>query len=173
MKKFEKKMKNLFKKEGLDDNSIFFAEYDTFEEIPLYSRWKNISFLDGFSFDEKNKVLINSCLRLVTTCKEQADFYLGEENASSYFVCATLTGWDDYDEINCLNVNVFVSRRKEWLLNNLKLSTKNSPEEEITSSYLKSLSYEDFEVLCANEFESNKRVFIVNKEFEISKYSNS
>lgn len=62
MIKLEKKMQELIKKEELNDSSIFFSDYDTFEEIPLFSRWENISFLSSLSFNEKNKVLIKKRL---------------------------------------------------------------------------------------------------------------
>lgn len=46
-------MKLLLKKEGLLQKDIYFAEYDTFEEIPLFSHDSHIDFLKDFTFDEK------------------------------------------------------------------------------------------------------------------------
>lgn len=163
MSMFEKEMEKLKKKEGLDDLSIFFADYETFEEIPLFSRWNNISFLSSLTFNEKNKVLVESSINIVSLCLKEAENYLKKEELDDYFICTTLTGWDDYDEINCLNANIFISRRKSWLLTHLNLSKRNSIEENLISEYLLSFSNPNLDVFCANEFEFNKRVFLVNK----------
>ncbi|WP_416410787.1 Imm15 family immunity protein [Pantoea sp. App145] len=160
---FEKEMEKLKKKEGLDNLSVFFADYETFEEIPLFSRWKNISFLSKLTFNEKNKVLLESSLKMVDFCQKEAVKYLREDELDDYFICTTLTGWDDYDEINCLNANFFISRKKDWLLTHLNLSKNNSIEENLISEYLLSFSRLDFDVVCSNEFEHNKRVFVVNR----------
>lgn len=154
---FDKEMQKLIKKEGLDDPSIFFADYDTFEEIPLFSRWKNISFLSPLSFNEKNKVLIKTGLELIHNSKKCEC-----NDIDDYFICLSLTNWDDYEEINCLTPNIYISRRKEWLLSNLKLRETQTIEENIIREYLFSLGLPDRKVFISEGFSENKRVYIAH-----------
>lgn len=160
MIKLEKKMQELIKKEELNDSSIFFSDYDTFEEIPLFSRWENISFLSSLSFNEKNKVLIKKTLELIADCNSCSRNYI--DNVNDYFICLSLTNWDDYGEINCLTPNVFVSRRKGWLLSKLKLRETQTIEENIIREYLFSLGFSDCKVFISASFSENKRVYVIN-----------
>jgi len=153
-------MQKLIKKEGLNDPSIFFSDYDTFEEIPLFSRWKNISFLSSFSFNEKNKALIKKGLELVSESISCSQNY--RDNVSDYFICLSLTSWDDYEEINCLTPNIFISRRKEWIHSNLKLREAQTIEENIIREYLFSLGVFDCRVLISDGFNKSKRVYVIN-----------
>ncbi|MBW7619901.1 Imm15 family immunity protein [Citrobacter portucalensis] len=159
MSKFDKEMQKLIKKEGLNDSSIFFSDYETFEEIPLFSRWKNISFLSSLSFNEKNKVLIKKGLELIADGNSCSHNYM--DNVSNYFICLSLTNWDDYEEINCLTPNIFISRRKEWLLSNLKLRETQTIEENIIREYLFSLGASDCKVFISDGFSKSKRVYII------------
>ncbi|MBI0552091.1 Imm15 family immunity protein [Pectobacterium parmentieri] len=158
MKKIDKEMRKLIKKEGLDNPSIFFADYDTFEEIPLFSRWKNISFLSFLSFNEKNKVLIKKCLDLIYENRT----IINNENIGDYFICLSLTNWDDYDEIGCLTPNIFISLRKKWLLSFLNLRETQTIEENITREYLFSIGVSDCSVFISDNFKENKRVYVVS-----------
>lgn len=160
MIKFDKEMQKLIKKEGLNDSSIFFSDYDTFEEIPLFSRWKNISFLSSLSFNEKNKVLIKKGLELIADSHSCSNNYI--DNVNNYFACLSLTNWDDYEEINCLTPNIFVSRKKEWLLSNLKLRETQTIEENIIREYLFSLGVADYKVFISEGFSKSKRVYIIS-----------
>ena len=165
MKDFNEEMKSLIKKEGLDNPDIFFADYETFEEIPLFSRWKNISFLSHFSFDEKNIILLRKCIDLVAYCYTLIDKYLDNESINDYFIAISLTGWDDHEEINCLTPNLVISRRKKWLLSNLKLKKSQTIEENIARDYLLSLACSDYEVFVSDSFKKNKRVYLVRRLF--------
>lgn len=160
MIKIDKEMQKLIKKEGLDDPSIFFSDYDTFEEIPLFSRWKNISFLSSFSFNEKNKALIKKGLELVSESISCSQNYI--DNVSDYFICLSLTNWNDYEEINCLTPNILISRRKEWIHSNLKLREAQTIEENIIREYLFSLDLFNCKVLISDGFNKNKRVYVIS-----------
>lgn len=163
MNKFDKKIQRLIKEEGLDDPSVLFADYETCEEIPLFSRWKHISFLVSLSFHEKNKVLIKAFIDLITHGYSLSDRYLDSESANDYFICLSLTDWDDCEEINCLTPNIFVSRRKKWLLSHLNLRETQSVEENLIRGYMFSLGISDCNVFISNGFEENKRVYVINK----------
>ncbi|MBI0028407.1 hypothetical protein H3S88_10680 [Gilliamella sp. B14448G11] len=163
MNKFDKEMQFLIKKEGLDDFSVFFSDYETFEEIPLFSRFKHISFLSSLSFNEKNKILIKKCLELINTCKLKVKDYIDDKNINNYFICVSLTDWEDYEEINCLTPNIYISRKKNWLLSLLKLKHSQTIEENLIREYLFSIKEFDYTVLISKDFEAYKRVYIVHK----------
>ena len=161
MSKFDKEIKNLIKKEGLNDLAIFFHNYETYEEIPLFSKYKNISFLSKESFNEKNKTLIKKCIELEDICTLSSPHYIDKENVKDYFICITITDWDDYEDINCLTPNIFVSRRKNWLLSNLNLRSTQTIEENIIREYLYSINAIDYKAFISDGFLENKRVYVI------------
>ena len=161
--KFEKEMQLLIKKEGLDDLLVFYSDYETFEEIPLFSRFKHISFLSSLSFNEKNKILIKKCIELVYKCKLNAKNYIGPKNINEYFICVSLTDWDNYKDVNCLTPNIYVSRKKNLLFQLLKLKYSQTIEENLIREYLSSIQEFDYDVVISRGFEKYKRVYIVHK----------
>lgn len=165
MKNFDKEFKRLLHKEGLDNTDVYFADYDTFEEIPLFSRLSSISFLSSLSFDEKNRLFLNVGMDLISYFAGKARDYLDYSEAEDYFICFSLTGWDDYEETNCLTPNIFLSRRKKWILSNLKLQQTHSNEERIVKEYLSSLDLNEsrYDAYVSNGFTKNKRVYIVSE----------
>lgn len=161
MSKFDKEIRQLIKKEGLDNPDIFFANYDTFEEMPLFSWWSSISFLVGLSFNERNKFLINHSINLVRHNNLIANNYIERDGLGDYFICLTLTGWENIEETRGLKTNIYVSRRKQWLLSNLNLRQTNTIEENLTREYLFSLGITDFNVFISAGFAKNKRVYVI------------
>ena len=111
----DEQLELLLKKEGLDKFSIYYRDYSTFEEIPLFSKFDRISFLSSLSFNEKNKILINKGIELVTQIRKEARNFLEVTDLDEYLVCLTIEDWDDYEEINCLTTNIFISRKKTGL----------------------------------------------------------
>lgn len=45
MSELYSKIKKILQNEGFDNDELYLADYDSFEEIPLFSRWKSVSFL--------------------------------------------------------------------------------------------------------------------------------
>lgn len=164
--KFEKNFLSLMRNEGLDNYSHYFSEFDSYEEIPLFSRYKNIEFLDSMSFNDKNKYLIKNGISIVKYIIELAPKILNKKEMDEFFICLSIMDWDldDYNEINCLTPNIYVSRKKTWLLSCLKLTQKNTIEENLVKEYLCSLNVKNSGVYVANtsniEF---KRVYILNQ----------
>ncbi|BDR57621.1 Imm15 family immunity protein [Xylocopilactobacillus apicola] len=58
----------------------------------------------------------------------------------------SITDWDNYEEINCLIPNLFISPRKDWLLSKLKLRSTQTVEENLVLEYLFSLDRMDYKV---------------------------
>ncbi|MCL2892221.1 Imm15 family immunity protein [Brenneria tiliae] len=161
MKIFDREMKRLLHKEGLDKVDVYYADYDSFEEVPLFSRWNQISFLSSLSFDEKNKLFIKKGTELVSYFYKKSKEYLDKDEQKDYFICMSLTGWDDCEEINCLTPNIVLSRRKGWLLTNLKLKKTGTDEERLVKEYLSYLALTDFDVFVSEGGKANKRVYVV------------
>lgn len=168
MKTVEDEFKSLIKKEKLNDFANYFNDYESYEEIPLFTRYKNISFLSDFSFNEKNKILILKGLELLRSIRMMASNYLNESEMKNYFICLTITSWDlsDYNEINCLSPNICVSRKKQWLLSCLELTQKNSIEENIIKEYLYSLNLANRGVYVTKKTASINRVYILDKPID-------
>ncbi|WP_067707281.1 Imm15 family immunity protein [Erwinia sp. ErVv1] len=161
MSDIDKKIHQLIKKEGLDDPDIFLAEYDTFEEVPFFSRWNDIKFLSHLSFDEKNKILLKSAIDLVTKNQRVINSIITNSQLADFFACITLTGWDDALEMGSLKPNILFTRRKNWLLSNLNLKRSGVPEENLTKDYLSSISAFNFKALTSDGFDNNKRVYVI------------
>lgn len=162
--KLNKKFNDLIKKEKLDRFDIYFRQYQDFEEIPLFSRLKHITFLSSLSFNEKNKLLINLSVKLIDCILANPFKYINSEEFREYFICLTITEWDDYKEIDCLTPCIYVSRRKTWILSNLKLSYQSSIEENLVNEYLYSLGLNQYSAFVpSGENGENKRIYIIKK----------
>lgn len=162
--KLNKKFNDLIKKEKLDRFDIYFRQYQDFEEIPLFSRLKHITFLSSLSFNEKNKLLINLSVKLIDCILAKSINYINSEELREYFICLTITEWDDYKEIDCLTPCIYVSRRKTWILSNLKLSYQSSIEENLVNEYLYSLGLNQYSAFVpSGENGENKRIYIIKK----------
>ncbi|PWV98489.1 Imm15 family immunity protein [Mangrovibacter plantisponsor] len=161
MNKFDKKIQKLIKKEGLNDPDIFFADYETFEEIPLFSRSSDISFLSSLSFDDKNTILLQSAIELLTMQTNLVVNALGKDKADDFFSCVTITGWDSAEEMGYLKPNILLTQRKTWLLSNLNLKPSDCIEAKLVRKYLADISTPELRVLISDGFEKNKRLYIV------------
>lgn len=164
MVNIEGKFNSLIKKEKLNDFSIYFRNYESYEEIPLFSRYENISFLSDFSFNEKNKMLIRKGIELVRCIRDLSLSYLSENECKDYFICLSITDWDlnDYKEINCLSPHIYVSRKKEWLLSCLEFTQKSSIEENLIKEYLCSLNLNGSDVYVTKKSTSINRVYVLD-----------
>ncbi|PWC17627.1 hypothetical protein DDT52_15475 [Brenneria roseae subsp. roseae] len=159
---FERELELLIEYEGLNNESIYLRDYQDFEEIPLFSRFESISFLESLSFDEKNKILIKKGIELVEKSTNLVKEKLSENNFLDYFSCLTLTDIDDFHEINCFTPNIFISKRKIWLLYHLNLIQKNTVEENLIKEYLVSLGRERYMVsVPSNYSDDNKRIYVI------------
>lgn len=158
----ENNLKILAQKEGMDDISLFFRQYETFEEIPVFSFFDNINFLSEMSFNEKNKVLIKHAIILLKTIKEFEKRSI-DENKNKYFFCVSIRDWDidDYEEINCVTPCVYISTRKTWLASYPKLIERNTVEENLILEYLSSIGEAGFKVRRACSDKEITRVYIL------------
>lgn len=158
-------MKLLLKKEGLLQKDLYFAEYDTFEEIPLFSRESHIDFLKDFTFDEKNTILINQAIGLADNAQKNAAGSL-EQAADDYFICVSVTGWEDIKQTNCITPNLYISRRKDWLLSCLNLEQHHTPQEVLINRYLLASGLEEYLAYSSKSASGDSiRIYIVNQRY--------
>lgn len=158
----EKNFKKLVEIEGMNDMSIFFRPYKTFEEIPIFSRFDNIEFLSDVSFNKKNKLLIKHAIMLLKEIRNESKIRL-KKDKEEYFSCISLVDWeeDEYEEINCITPCIYVSRRKTWLMSSLNLVQGNSIEENLILEYLCSLDEKEFDVRRSNKNKDFTRIYII------------
>ena len=158
----EKHLSSLAKKEGMDDLSIFFRPYETFEEIPVFSFFDNISFLSGMNFNEKNKIIIKYAIDLLIKIRA---FYgtLNGISKRECFFCISIRDWDidDYEEINCVTPCIYISTKKIWLTSCAKLIERNSIEEYLVLEYLSSIGETRFKIKRARNNEEITRIYML------------
>ncbi|WP_164498008.1 Imm15 family immunity protein [Pectobacterium versatile] len=159
---FDTELEFLIEQEGLNNESLYLRDYQSFEEIPLFSRFESISFLESLSFDEKNRVLIKKGIELVENILFSVKRKLSENDFRNYFCCLTLTDVDDYHEINCFTPNILISKRKKWLLHHLNLTQKETAEENLVKEYLVFMERKEYKVLVPSNYSvDNKRMYII------------
>jgi hypothetical protein len=163
MNKIDENFRKLLTLEGLDEQDVFYADYATFEEIPLFSRWMRINFLKKYDFDKRNELLLQFATKFVEKLLSNAPYILGDNGSSEYFSCVSITNWDCISEIGCISPNFYISKKKTWLLSNLGLETANFPEIKMIENYLSNLQINKKKVCISKGYDpENKRIYIVD-----------
>ena len=165
MSKLDSKIKKILKNEGFYDDEIYCADYDSFEEIPLFSRWKSVSFLKDTPFDENNKLLISHAVKLAEHAMKVSFLNTEKDEHEDFFCCVTLTKWDSIDEINCITPNIYITRKKKWLFSYVQLRQTASKEEILTIKYINALGLSDYGVYISGKNDSVRRVYIIKKSY--------
>ncbi|MGK2889012.1 MAG: Imm15 family immunity protein [Candidatus Malihini olakiniferum] len=80
---FDRKLDLLIEYEGLNEESVYICDYQDFEEVPLFSRFDNISFLYSLSFDAKKKILIKKGLE---TLEKNVELIAGKLPKMIYWI---------------------------------------------------------------------------------------
>lgn len=163
--KLNEEMQALIKKEGLDDAQVFFSDYETFEEIPLFSRWSHVNFLKKYDFNKRNEILLKQSVNLVNEIMDNAKF-IPSLDVNEYFICVSITNLEDIGELGCISPNIYISKRRSWLLNLLELREIESPEIKMIKMYLLNLNINK-KIVCVskNYGHENDRIYIVDDYF--------
>lgn len=107
--------KKLFKKENLLNFDTFIKDYQTFEEIPLVSRYDHLKFLDeNINKEDFQFFLINIAFFLLNNIELYAKKRLSPEEYKDYFVCMTFSDLDEIDTYGYTIPNFFVTRKKNY-----------------------------------------------------------
>jgi hypothetical protein len=68
-----------------------------FDELPLFAVSADVSFLNGLSYDERNRTLMRTAVAYLETILEHSRrYYEGREY--DYFCAVTVTDWELFDE---------------------------------------------------------------------------
>jgi len=87
---------NLIRIEGLDKLDDLMSA-STFEEVPIYSRYSHIKFLNNESVADRNRILVRSAaayLRVIVDYSK--DYY--RNHAYDYYCMVSITDWERIDE---------------------------------------------------------------------------
>jgi len=165
MNDLNKEIQILIKKEKLDNQNIFFADHESFEEIPLFSRWSHIDFLKEYSFDKRNEILLEQAIKLVDNAIVNAELVPGLD-FNEYFICVSIVDWDDVEELGCISPNIYISKRKNWLLPLLSLRECESFEVGMIKKYVSNLNLKEKKVCVSKSYGGeNDRIYIVDEFF--------
>ena len=106
----------VIKKENLFNFNIFIDNYNTFEEIPLISRYDHLNFLSKMVQKEDfQPFLINTANFLLNNIDLYAKNVLTIEEYENYFICITFYDFEDINEFGYVIPNFFVTRKKNIL----------------------------------------------------------
>jgi len=121
--------KNIFRKEGLVNFDMFIRDYDTFEEIPLISRYRHLAFLNG-KIEKKDTqfFLLNAAVFLLNNIDLYAKHRLSPSEYREFFVCLTFSDLDEIDTLGYAIPNFFVTRKME-LLKFLRITDPDSAKD--------------------------------------------
>ncbi len=92
------------------------------EKLPesVTSRWSYIDFIKKYSFDKRNEILLEQAIKLVDEAIVNAKLVPGLD-FNEYFICVSIVDWGDIEELGCISPNIYISKRKNWLLPLLEL----------------------------------------------------
>ena len=93
----------IISKEPYNDMAVFFESYESFEEIPLVSRYKRLDFLKKEMSNERvSAVLAGGAIFLINLIRMMASA------DTTNFYAITFTDFDGLDDQNVIIPNIFV-----------------------------------------------------------------
>ncbi len=129
--------KNIFGKENLYDLSVFIKEYQDYEEIPLVSRYKHLSFLnDCINREDLQYFLTNTAVFLMNCINLYASKKLSKEEFDNFFACITFGDEDEVESGHFYIPNILVTRKIE-LFKFLSNYSDKIDSEEIASAFVR------------------------------------
>lgn len=167
----------LISKEPYNDMSVFFSSYESFEEIPLVSRYRRLDFLkQEMSEDSISDFLIGLSVFLINSIKALS---ATEENSDTFFAI-TFTNFELLEESGLIIPNIFIysNSAADELLKKIqnKHNTKTSRELEKVKKHFSRCNMETIFSFYESRFydpacgEDLVRIFAVQKSMtEINK----
>lgn len=165
---FSRQIDALLRREKLDDLSGF-LEYETFEEVPLFSRYQNISFLSRLTVHDRNTVLIGFALRHLDRIIQYAAKHLDVNAFSNYFAMLSIIDWDECTpEYGQILPCFWITSKATEILPCMRLVIGHSKEAKEVRTCLSDVGEESrFVVLDYAELPKHDeifRVFVVHKD---------
>jgi hypothetical protein len=95
--RFRDDFQRLLAERGLLELDRYMEYPDYFDEPPLYTEDSQVAFLDGLSFEERNRQLIRAAIvHLGTLLDHSRAHFAGREY--DYFCAVTVTGWEFFED---------------------------------------------------------------------------
>ncbi|MFB9890472.1 Imm15 family immunity protein [Planobispora takensis] len=133
--RFKTELVRLIRDEGLDQFGEL-MEADPFEEVPLYSRYAQLEFLDTLCVSEKNRVLIRAAVaHMVKVVEYSRDYY--EDRSCDYLCMVSVVGWEDSDGRSELLIpNLWIGNMRDDRLRSMRLHPAQSRRSEFVADAL-------------------------------------
>ena len=119
--KFKTKLERLIEMEGLNDLEQFTEPVELFEEVPLYSRFSQLSFLEGLPSSEKNRILIRAGAQHLRVILE----YLTRRDCDS-FCMLTIRDWEDFPQGGLITPAFWYTNPSQGILDQMRLQPPSS-----------------------------------------------
>lgn len=112
---------------------------------------------------KKNTILINQAVGLADNGQKNAARNL-DKGAEDYFICVSVTGWKDIKMSHCITPNLYISRRKDWLLSCLNLEQHHTPQEILINRYLLASGLDEYLAYSSKRISDDSiRIYVVNQ----------
>lgn len=124
-RRYKTHFERLIKLEGLDDLSQFKDQVELFEEVPLYSRFSQLSFLKGLPSVEKNRILIRAgawYVRVIIGSLRES--CVGRDYDS--FCMLSIRDWEDFPEGGLITPAFWCANPSQGVLEHIRLQPPNS-----------------------------------------------
>ena len=103
---------NILTNERLLDLDIYIKDYQSFEEIPLVTRFSSLRFLDELiEKSDFQSILINTAFFVLKNVDLYARSNLSTEEYRNYFICLTFPSLDDIDVVGYAIPHFFITRK--------------------------------------------------------------
>ena len=123
--RFKADFEHLIKLQKLDNLEGFMEPIDLFEEVPLYSRFSQVSFLDGLPPIERNRVLIRAAaLYLCVIINYFRENFAGRE--FDFFCMLSILDWDDFNEGGLVTPTFWYTNPSQGILEQIRLEPPSS-----------------------------------------------
>ncbi|MDQ3054258.1 MAG: Imm15 family immunity protein [Actinomycetota bacterium] len=123
--RFKANFERLIKHQKLDNLEGFMEPIDLFEEVPLYSRFSQVSFLDGLLPIERNRVLIRAAAwYLCVITKYFREAYVGRD--CDFFCMLSILDWEDFNEGDLITPTFWYTNPSQGVLDQIRLESPDS-----------------------------------------------
>jgi Immunity protein 15 len=123
--RFRADFEQLVRVEGLDRLDDLMVT-SLFEEVPLYSRYAHVAFLDPLPVAERNRLLIRAAAwYLPVILAHAAASYAGRDH--DYFCMLAVSSWDDFDGGGLVSPAFWYTNPSRGVLDQLRREPPTSP----------------------------------------------
>jgi hypothetical protein len=100
--RFAAGFERLIRDQFLDDLDGFLTRVELFDEPPLYSRFDQLTFLDGVPVEERNRLLVRAAAAHLPAI-------VGHARGHDSFCMLSILGWEDFDGGSLITPTFFVT----------------------------------------------------------------